>query len=236
MRWMKGGDLAGRLATLWRSYWVVTSVRRFTMNKIAVLSLALVAVALALLLFNAGAPATAANSPVSPPQKPTHVTIVSHGRWAVVSWEDGSTWGWVYVTEEQFGRQTRTWMDYSIYKPCDWPCESCVEAGWGYIPNDGFGQPFKLNTDTSAIPDYKISCGTGGVITVDWTPIKEISYRSTGTYEERLIDYRHKVIGTYEWSSASVQGNVVGSPITGVIWDAGAGKSQGVTVDISREP
>lgn len=51
-------------------------------------------------------------------------------------------------------------------------------CGICFIPNDDFVPGAALNTDTSAIPDFTIWAGSGGVIAIEWIPVKGVFYPS----------------------------------------------------------
>jgi len=202
------------------------------MKKLSPVLLALVAMALALLVFQSEAPGASAKPPVSPPNKPTIYKFVSNGPYASVDWSDGSISGHLGVGTNGTGRDTVTSLVYYIYECDDDGCDP-IQAGWGTIPNEDFERGLKLHTDTSAIPGFTPAVGSGGVISVDWELIAAMSGRQQGTYQYRYFDYRFHSNGTWEWSRASVQGEVVGIPIAGDIFGE-AGKNHNVTVEISR--
>lgn len=193
------------------------------------LLVALIAAVVAVLVFST---IGLAASPL-PGAGPTKYKLVSRGQYASVSWSSDSRWGNVYVARTKVGADAETYLSYDIYECDEWECYS-VEAGYGVIPNGDFVPGAELNTDTSAIPGFTFWAGSGGVISVKWTPVKGVSYRYHGISQQRFYDYRYKSNGIWEYLMADAQGSVVGEPIQGVVW-AETGTNHNVTVEMSRK-
>lgn len=193
------------------------------------LLVALIGAVLAVLIFNVSGLAASAQLDANS----TKYKVVSRGEYASLSWSSNNRYGSVYVARTKVGAGAETWLSYDISECTEWECYT-VEAGSGYIPNDDFVRGVGLNTDTSAIPDFILWAGSGGVIAVEWTPLKGVSYRYHGTIQQRFSDYRYMSNGTWEYTMAAAQGSVVGVPVEGSIW-AEAGKNHNVTLEMSRE-
>lgn len=212
------------------------------MKKIVVLLWAAIAIALVLLVFESDVPMASANPPVSPPKPPgpgggPTYKFVSNERYALVGWYGDSISGFLYVAKGGTGRNARTFLVYEVNQ-CTWTGEwiECftVEAGSGYIPDGDFGPDLHLTTDTSANPDFYLWAGSGGVIDVEWKPIKTISIRHTGTLQQRMSqEYRYLQSGMWESSMASAQGSVIGHALEGDVWSE-TGMNHGVTIEFVR--
>jgi len=150
--------------------------------------------------------------------------FVGKGAFGSASWSDPSRRGYVMVSRGGTAKEPTTSLNYGVFLADDpW---TTLESGWGLIPNgdlSGNGvTALSLSTDTSAgaNPGFFRYVGDGGVIAIDWNETSLWWTHYTGTQQTHLAEpsYGGNVIlynGTSEYSSASFQGNIFGTPIEG---------------------
>ena len=110
-----------------------------------------------------------------------------------------------------------------------------LEAGAGLIPAGDVQVSgpvrLKLTTNTSTDPNFSVSAGAGGLVSVQWDRNPRFQVRFTGHSEVKAGNLTEHINGTSTTSSATATGNVVGFPIT-PSQTAQIGSSHNVTIDI----
>lgn len=155
-----------------------------------------------------------------------------------VFWQNGNVAGSVFIFKGGNIQNPQTFLSYFVF---DVNTFTVLEEGFGLIPNDDFqgsgtGGTLKLNTNTSAgaNPGFTRSVGSGGVVAVEWNKTSLFSSHSTGSSQFRSgSTFRSHFSGTFDSSSASAQGSVVGFVI-GVNVFAEMGKSHSASITIVK--
>ena len=135
------------------------------------------------------------------------------------------------------------------YTDMSWSCTGT--SGWGQIPNGDFvvhgnSGNADLVTDTSGIYaiSYSYSCdwtvgtctfdesqGPSGLISLSWTKSSEYKFTNEGRSESDYLNYRYVTHGQFSYTSASVEGDMFGQPISAVT-SGSVGASRNMTLSI----
>ena len=164
---------------------------------------------------------------------------------AQVQWVDFNIVGFVSVIRTKFanGGTTRDRETFLQYFVMDSTTSVVLESGHGIIPNTGFAgdgtSHLRLDIDTTLIPGFTITAGSGGVISVDWTRMigGVGSSRTAGSTEVVFLGpgITTTTSGISRISLASVVGVVAGHVIGGNTFPLIASNNN-VTITMERGP
>ena len=160
---------------------------------------------------------------------PLRFQFVITGNFGDVSWSEGpdasgnTLTGNVSVSDSDDPGNLGAVLSYSVVR-CD-VSGSCslIEGGFGPIPrsdviSSGGGglniKELRLTTNTSTNPDFFITSGVGGPISVEWQKVPGFVFRFKGVSQEQIAESLHVTQhGTSIFYTAKVRGSVVGVAI-----------------------
>jgi hypothetical protein len=147
--------------------------------------------------------------------------------------------GYSSLTVSQSGESQNETTTLQLYvSSCTYTSTSYLCSGtiaWGQIPNGDFAvhgnsgdADLSVNASSLSGSTYSYGCdwatwtcsfqngplSASGTISVTWDKTSEYSFSSDGTTEQNYLNYTFKTQGRQDSTSASVEGTILGTPIS----------------------